>query len=129
MPCIISFTNSQRIFKSFTINGEFICEINETDNTSKIKDPIIYTNNTFQDILIYGTNDGYIKMRKFPEMLLINKIEVFPGEEIKTINISPDKRFCYVWSSNNIIAVVKEDNEINKNNAKEVVWNNLIIKI
>ena len=114
LACLTLYNNSKRLFKSFTINGEFICEINETDDSSKIKSPIIYSNYSFQDILIYGTNDGFIKMRKFPEMTLVNSVKVFPGEEINTICVSPDKKCCYVWSSNNIIAVIKDSN-LNKN--------------
>ena len=114
LACLTLYNNSKRLFKSFTINGEFICEINETDDSSKINSPIIYSNNSFQDILIYGTNNGFIKMRKFPEMTLVNSVKVFPVEEINTISISPDKKSCYAWSSNNIIAVIK-DSELNKN--------------
>ena len=107
LPCITLYIKSKKLFKSFTINGEFICEINETDNSYKIKNPIIYTNNNFQDILLYGTNDGFIKFRKFPEMTLINSIKIFPGEEINTICLTPNKKYLYVWSSENVIAIVK----------------------
>ena len=112
LACITLYLSSKKIFKSFTINGEFICEIEESDNSSKIKSPIIYKNNNFQDILIYGTNNGFIKIRKFPEMALINSIEVFPGEEINAICLSPDKKYCFVWSTGNMIAVLK-DSDIN----------------
>ena len=108
LACITLYISSKKIFQSFTINGEFICEIKESDNSSKIKSPLIYTNNNFQDILIYGTDNGFIKIRKFPEMELINSIEVFPGEEINTICLSPDKKYYFVWSSGNIIAVIKD---------------------
>ena len=107
LGCITVYINSKKLFKSFTLNGEFICECKECDESSNIKSPIIYTNNSFQDILVYGTNDGFIKFRKFPEMSLINSIEVFPGEEINTICITPDNKLCYAWSSNNIISVIK----------------------
>ena len=108
LPCITIYIKSKKIFKSYTINGEFISEINETDDSYKIKCPIIYKNNNFQDILLYGTNDGFIKMRKFPEMTLINSIQIFPGEEINTICLTPNKKYCFVWSSENIIAIVKD---------------------
>jgi WD40 repeat protein len=114
LACLTIYNNSKRLFKSYTINGEFICKINESDESSKIKCPIIYTNNSFQDILLYGTNDGFIKMRKFPEMTIVNSIPVFKGKEINSICISPDKKCCYVWSLNNVIAVIK-DSELNKN--------------
>ena len=74
--------------------------------------------NNFQDILIYETNDGFIKIRKFPEMTLINSIEVFPGTEINKISLSPDKKYCFVYGLDEIIAVLK-DSDINKNNNKE----------
>lgn len=121
LPCLVLYISSKRLFKSYTINGEFICEINETDNSSKIKCPIIYTNNYFQDILLYGTNDGFIKIRKFPEMTLINSISVFPEKEINTISLSQDKKYCYVWSSGSTIALIKEDSKIENNNIKEEV--------
>ena len=114
LACLTIYNNSKRLFKSYTINGQFICKINESDESSKIKCPIIYTNNSFQDILLYGTNDGYIKMRKFPEMTIVNSIPVFKGKEINSICISPDKKCCYVWSLNNVIAVIK-DSDLNKN--------------
>ena len=41
-------------------------------------------------------------------MTLINSVEVFPEEEINTICLSQDKKNCYVWSSENIIAILKE---------------------
>ena len=106
------YNDSKKLFRSFTINGEHICDINETDNSSRIKSPIIYKNNSFQDILLYGTDNGFIKMRKFPEMTLVNSLEVFPGEEINSICISPNKKTCYVCSSDGTIEVIK-DSEIN----------------
>ena len=107
LPCIVSYINSKKAFISYTINGKFINEIKENNNSYIIKSPIIYKANNFEDILIYGTNDGLIKLRKFPEMLLINSIEVFPNKVINEICISQDKKYCYVWSSGNIIALVK----------------------
>ena len=120
LACITLYISSKKMFQSFTINGEFICEVNETDNSSKIKSPIVYTNSNFQDILIYGTNDGFVKIRKFPEMTILHSIEVFPGEEINTISLSPDKKLCFVWGEQDSIAVLK-DSDINKSNNKENV--------
>ena len=107
LPCIVSYINSKRSFISYTINGKFISEVKEINNSYIIKSPILYKSNNFQDILIYGTNDGFIKIRKFPEMILINSIEVFKNEMINEICISKDKKYCYAWSSGNTIALVK----------------------
>ena len=116
LPCLVLYISSKKLFKSYTINGELICEINETDDSSTIKSPIIYTNSNFQDILLYGTNYGLIKIRKFPEMTLINSIAVFPEKEINTISLSPDKKICCVWSSDNTIALLKEESDNDNNN-------------
>ncbi len=67
----------------------------------------MYTNHSFQDILIYGTNDGFIKIRKFPEMVLINSISIFPNKEINALCVSHDKKYCYAWSQGSVIAIIK----------------------
>jgi len=64
----------------------------------------------FQDFLIYGTDDGYVKIRSFPGMKLVNSIKPFEGQEIKALELSPDKRFCYIWSHKDKIAVIKDLN-------------------
>ena len=107
LPCITAYISSKKLFISYSINGKLINKINECDNSYRLKNPIIYTNNNFQDILIYGTNDGFIKIRKFPEMILINSISIFQNKEINSLCLSHDKKFCYVWNEGNIIAVIK----------------------
>ena len=43
-------------------------------------------------------------------MKLINSIKPFEGQEIKALELSPDKRFCYAWSHRDKIAVIKDIN-------------------
>jgi len=43
-------------------------------------------------------------------MKLINVIKPFEGQEIKALELSPDKRFCYAWSHRDKIAVIKDIN-------------------
>ena len=107
LPCLVFYISSLKIFKSYTINGEFISEIQETDNSSLIKSPIIFSDLYFLDYLIYGTDDGFIKMRKFPDMSLFNSFKQ-SDNEIVTLELSPDKRYCYAWSKGDIITVVKD---------------------
>ena len=107
LPCITAYINSKKVFISYTINGKLINELSECDNSHKLKDPIMYTNHSFQDILIYGTNDGFIKIRKFPEMVLINSISIFPNKEINALCVSHDKKYCYAWSQGSVIAIIK----------------------
>ena len=108
LPCLVAFISSKKLFKLFTINGGFIEDVGESEDTTKLNDPIIFKNLDFQEFLIYGTDDGYIKIRSFPDMNLINLIKPFEGQEIKTIEISPDRRYCFAWSHSNKIIMIKD---------------------
>ena len=119
LPCFSFFISLLKKFKSYTINGEFITENLECDNTTKIICPKVYTNNNFQDILIYGTDDGFVKLRKFPEMEIINKIQVTKGERIQTLELSFDHKYCFAWSKGNIIYIIKDSNISNNENDAE----------
>ena len=108
LPCLVAFISSKKLFKIFTINGGYIGEIGESEDTTKINDPIVFKNLDFQEFLIYGTDDGYVKIRSFPDMNLINLVKPFEGQEIKTIAISPDTRYCFAWSHSNKIIMIKD---------------------
>ena len=108
LPCIVIFISSKRLFKVFSINGGYISEVGESEDTTKLNEPIIFKNLDFQEFLIYGTDDGYIKIRSFPDMNLINMIKPFEGQEIKALGISPDKRYCIAWSHSNKIVMIKD---------------------
>ena len=43
-------------------------------------------------------------------MNLISSIKPFEGQEIKALELSPDKRFCYAWSHRDKIAVIEDVN-------------------
>ena len=135
LPCITIYILVKRLFKTYSINGEFIGKVEEENDTGNIKSPLIFKNLNFHDFLLYGTEDGYVKVRSFPDMNLINSIKPFEGQEIKALELSPDKRFCYAWSHKDKIAIIedantstgfekkenveeKEEVEIEKNNAE-----------
>ena len=40
-------------------------------------------------------------------MNLVGKMAATPGYSIETLEISKDKRYCYVWSRGNDIIIVK----------------------
>ena len=108
LPCIIIFISSKQLFIIYNINGKYIGEVEESEDTKKLNSAIIFKNLEFQEFLIYGTDDGYIKIRSFPNMKMINMINPFEGQEIKTIELSLDKRYCYAWSYSNKIAIIKD---------------------
>ena len=108
LPCVTAFISSKRIFKTYTINGEYVEEIQEDNNSNYIKCPIIFSDLNFQEYLIYGTDDGRIKIRRFPKMDLINNVSPSGCNEIISMDISQDKRYCYLWIKDNKIIVIKD---------------------
>ena len=108
LACVSAFISSKKIFRIFTINGEFIEDIQETNETNYIKCPIIFKDFNFQDYIIYGTDDGRVKVRSFPNLELINNIQPYGCNEIISLDISQDKKCCYLWIKENKIFVLKD---------------------
>ena len=107
LPSITVYISKKRLFKTFTINGHFIQDIKEEEGVNSIKSPIVFESFDYQDYLIYGTNNGLIKIRKFPEMELANSIKPFNNDKsIECICLSLDQKYCFAWSSSNEIAVI-----------------------
>ena len=107
LASITIFISKKRLFKTFTINGHFMQDLEEDKEVNSIKNPFVFTSFDFQDYLIYGTNNGLIKIRKFPEMELVNKANPFNnGKSIECLCLSLDNRYCFAWSSSNEIAVI-----------------------
>ena len=110
LPCLTIYIEKMHIFKSYTINGDFISQIEEEVDTGSIISPIVFQNLNFKEFLVYGTEDGYVKIRSFPNMNLIYSIKPFEKNEIKTLELSPDKRFCFVSGNRDKIAVIEDSN-------------------
>ena len=87
LPCFIIFISSKKMFFIYNINGKYIGEVEESEDIKKFNSPIIFKNLEFQEFLIYGTDDGYIKIRSLPNMKMINMIKPFEGREIITFGI------------------------------------------
>ena len=115
IPCITVFISSKSLFKTYSINGTPLFENNESTNSSVIKSSMIIHDLNFQDYLIYGTNNGFIKIRKFPDMTLIKTIEFLDGQPIETFALSQDHRYCYTYSGGENIAIISdEETKINE---------------
>ena len=111
IPCVTVYISQKKLFRTYTINGEFVSEEKEDDEFGSqfIKCPKVFKNLHFQDFLIYGTDKGCVKVRAFPKMNLIgNILEVSQNSNIETLEISKDKRYCYVWSKGNEISIIKD---------------------
>ena len=115
IPCVTVFISSLKLFKTYSINGVQLFENNETGNSTQLKCSKIIHDLNFQEFLIYGTNDGFIKIRKFPDMSLINTIDFLEGKPIETFALSQDQRFCYTYGGgDNIIVAFDEKATINE---------------
>ena len=108
IPCISVFISSKKLFKTYSINGVPLYENSEIDNSSYITSSRVISDLNFQEYLIYGTNNGFIKIRKFPELNLINYVEFLEGQPIDAFDISFDHRFCYTYSGGENIALFCE---------------------
>ena len=126
IPCISVYISSKLLFKTYSINGMPLYENYEIDNSTYINSSRVIYDLNFQEYLIYGTNNGFIKIRKFPELNLINYVEFLDGQPIESFDISFDHRFCYAYSGGENLAVfcepeagnieIKDNEEIQKKN-------------
>ena len=115
------YISQKKIFKNYSVNGLPINEIKEIDNTNYITSSKVIHDLNFQEYLIYGTNNAFIKIRKFPELNLINSLEFENKNPIEAFDISLDHRFCFVNNSNANFAFFYEPNanKIENSNNKE----------
>ena len=77
------------------------------ETCSEVISPVMMRNNNFLDYLIYGTEKGMIKIRKFPKMELICELDTGKGKPIRTIEISSDMLFCFAWVEGEKLIVFK----------------------
>ena len=108
IPVIVIYCSISRIFKIYSINGLNINEKEEENYSKEITSYYVYNNLDFQDFLIYGTDDGYVKIRQFPDMEIKNSINVFNEERIETLTLSQDKRYCFVSGKGNKIGIIND---------------------
>ena len=109
MPCVTIYISKIKLFITITLNGEFVSEQNEENNSTYITCSKIIKSLTYQEFLIYGTNNGYIKIRSFPDMKFIgDNIKITNGDPIETLAISEDNKYCFAWSKGNEIYVIND---------------------
>ena len=105
LPSIAIYIPKISKFKSYTINGTFI---SENDEDEIIYSPKIFHTLNFEEYLIYGTENGHIKIRKFPEMDCINIINPNINKPIFKIEISSNIKYCFVWCEGNQIYIIND---------------------
>ena len=111
LPCVTVYISKIKLFITMTLNGEFVSEKKEENNSTYITCSKIIKSLTSQEFLIYGTDNGYIKIRRFPDMKFIgDNIKITNGDPIETLEISEDNKFCFAWSKGNEIYVLNDIN-------------------
>ena len=118
IPCVTIYISSKSLFKTYSINGAKLYENAELENSTFIKCSQIIHDLNFQDILIYGTNNGFIKIRKFPDMSLVNVIDFLDGQPIETFALSKDHRYCFAYSGGDSVAVISDEESRNNSENK-----------
>ena len=115
LPSITLYINKLKIFKNYSINGTFINEINEEDGSSIILSPIVFQELSYKnEFLIYGTDNGYIKIRSFPNMYLKNKILINKQQiSVNEIEISLNQKYCFAWNNDKKIYIIKDKTDNN----------------
>ena len=68
--CMVIYSKSSKIFSSYTINGEHITS--EIEECKTLITPRVYTDECFNDKLVYGKPNGHIKIIDLP-FLTYNK--------------------------------------------------------
>ena len=112
LPSIALYSNELCQFKCYSLNGN---ELNTKENDTKImsnkfieyyveneqnmNSPIIFTDNLFNDYLIYIFKKKYVLIREFPSMKIkipFNPTQDNHNEELCSLCISDDKKYLYV---------------------------------
>ena len=111
LPCVTIYISKMELFITLTLNGQFVSMQKEENNSKQIISSEIIKSLTSQEFLIYGTDNGYIKIRRFPDMKFIGEnIKVTNGDPIETLAISKDNRYCLASSKGKEIYIINDIN-------------------
>ena len=136
LASIILYSNKLYQFKCYNINGHNLnVEQNDKDIYNELKiqncndpmtSPVLYTDSSFTDYLLYVFGYQFILLRKMPLMDIVLKINVnFKGNEfISMINISLNKECIYIVDDNNKRVHVVKYKKINKQSSPNNSFDN-----
>ena len=122
LACVSVYSNEAGNFKSFSINGEELVikgnsekmtldndENGEKINLNGMVSPIMFTDSTFNDYLIYILNNKYVLINNFPTMNIIGYIYPSLNNHANLTNlcVSADLRYIYIYDEyNNMIYII-----------------------
>ena len=124
LASIILYSNKSYQFKCYSINGHKLnVEQNDKDIYNELKNkncndpmisPVIFTDSSFIDYLLYVFGYQFILLRKMPLMDIVLKIDFDGNEFISMINISLHKECIYIVDDNNKRVYAMKYKKINK---------------
>jgi len=78
------------------------------EECSHVISPVIAKDTFSQDKLIYGTEKGFLILRKMPSLIPFKRLQVSNNFPVLTINISPDRRFLHVACGDGGLIIITE---------------------
>jgi hypothetical protein len=88
LPCLAMFSPEDKIWQSFSINGQNLNDLEDAQNDpqiikknyyeecTRIVSPKVIQNSYFMERLIYGTERGYMVIRELPFMTPLKRINI-----------------------------------------------------
>ena len=134
LPWVVLFSFRDKIFYSYSINGELISSWSEkegdplrwvTDQNLQydlIRSPKVISDSNFNDHLIYGTDKGTILIRSLPYLDNPRYLIVSSGFSILTLLVSNDRRFLLVGATIGGLRVLT-DPKFLSNSSEEISTN------
>lgn len=115
---IVFYSEEMLSFFCYSINGLFLCKEEENDG---VISPVTINDKSFCDFLVYGTNNGNIVIRAFPNMDFTGLIHVsdFP---IKCLDVSEDRTHIYAWTDQGQEIISIKDPRVMSEADKILIW-------
>jgi len=119
LPSFIFYCSKNLTFYSYSLTGNQLAK--ESHEYGDIFSPILFNDKYNCDYLIYGDEEGLIHFRKMPKLELIYTIEV-SDNQIKCLDISEDKGYCYVWTDEGQEIILIKDRRVMTETDQLLLW-------
>ncbi|CAK67234.1 unnamed protein product (macronuclear) [Paramecium tetraurelia] len=104
--CIVFYSAYDHQIYCYSING-FLLEV-QPEQSSSLIDCQIMRNNLFQDIMVYGTENGELVRRSLPYLQQLKRFQISAKSPVLSITCSKDKKFFICGCNDGEISVMAE---------------------
>jgi hypothetical protein len=111
LACVVLYSKSEMMFYVYSLNGKFIKQ--ERNKYKVLFNPKVVCDSYQRDVLVFGTNDGCLVMRRLPLLDGGNVLELGGRDgtvnmPIKCFDFAEDGQTVYYWQLENFnLSVVK----------------------